>query len=178
MVFSISISQTYKEKNQINLPDTWVHLDTNINLTHYEIPQLSSTLKGITWKDIRNKVKVKLINDKKRELQSKLTADKDDSESETDENDDKGPDFEKDDIESNNESDTEYVPPEKKVKNQKENPESIPKNEEDLNEILVVTAEDVKCKRNYCLFCGIPNTNVLRHMKFKHRYNDFDIGVF
>ena len=117
MVFLNSVSQIYNDKNEINLLVACVQLDANINLTHYEIPQLSSTLKGITWKDIRNKVKVKLINDKKRELQTKLTVDKDDSESDTDENDDKGPDFEKDDIESNNESDTEYVPPEKKVKN-------------------------------------------------------------
>ena len=84
-------------------------------------------------------------------------------------NDDKGADFEQDNIESNDESDTDYIPPQNKVKDQKENLESIPKNEEDLNEIVVVTAEDAKCRRNYCLFCGIPSTKVVRHMKFKHK---------
>ena len=41
--------------------------------------------------------------------------------------------------------------------------------EDQLTEIVVLSADDLKIKRNYCLFCEKACTQIIRHFKISHR---------
>ena len=42
--------------------------------------------------------------------------------------------------------------------------------EDEMNEIEVISTDDSKIKRHYCLFCGLEKTAILRHIQHSHKH--------